>query len=154
MTVIYATDIFQETPVVSQKTRLRSCDHFHKHESDLGLIKKSMSGGAKWKVFPLDPWRLATGDVLQASPPWGWSLLMCALAGKLREKLADFPQEICYDRFSYKSLWVRASPMRLNTPKMSPQTDAVSLCGHINIKKNEIYSRTSEEYGLEKDEER
>lgn len=24
--------------------------------------------------------------------------------------------------------------MRLNTPKMSPQTDAVSLCGHINIK--------------------
>ncbi len=95
-----------------------------------------MSGGAKWKVFPSDPWRLATGDVLQgaASPPWGWSLTMCALAGKLREKLAAFPQEICCDRFSYKCLWTRASLMRLNTPTMSPQTDAVSLCGHINIK--------------------
>lgn len=88
------------------------------------------------KYSQSDPWRLATGDVLQwaASPPWGWSLPMCALAGKLREKLSAFPQEICYDRFSYKCLWARASLMRLNTPKMSPQTDAVSLCGHINIK--------------------
>lgn len=69
------------------------------------------------------------GDVLQgaASPRWGWSLPLCSLAGNLTEKLAVFPQEICYDRFFYKSLWVRAAPMRLNTPKMSPQTDAVPL---------------------------
>ncbi len=39
---------------------------------------------------------------------------------------------------------------------MSPQTDAVSLCGHINIKQIIMKStvKKSEDYGLEKDEER
>lgn len=123
-------DISQETPVVSQSQRLRSYGQFCMHETDLGFNVKAcleVLNGKYSHRIPGD-WQWEMCSKGQPHLIGGWSLLLCSLAGNLTEKLAIFPLEICYDRFFYKSLWVRAAPMRLNTPKMSPQTDAVSLC--------------------------
>lgn len=127
-------DISQEIPVVSQSQRLRSYGQFCMHETDLGFNVKACLEVLNGKYSHQIP-----GD-------WQWEMCSkgqphligaghyyCVLwQGTSQRNWPFFSLEICYDRFFYKSLWVRAAPMRLNTPKMSPQTDAVSLC-----KKNE-----------------
>lgn len=84
------------------------------HEADLRFnVKASLSGGAKWKEFLSDPWRLAKGDVLQgaASPHWRLVITSVFFGREPHREIGCFSSRNVLG-FPIK-VWVWAAHMRL-----------------------------------------